>query len=118
MTKKVTKREMLNAIKAVEAVAMNEEMVAFIDHELELLDKKSSNKKPTATQEANVAIKDEIVKVLTDADAPMTASEVLKASAEFDGMSNQKISALLRQLIADGKVVKATDKKKSVFSLA
>ena len=48
----------------------------------------------------------------------MTASEVLKASAEFDGMSNQKISALLRQLIADGKVVKATDKKKSVFSLA
>jgi hypothetical protein len=33
-------------------------------------------------------------------------------------MSNQKISALVRQLVLDGTVVKTTDKKKSIFSVA
>lgn len=118
MTKKVTKREMLGRIKAVAEVAANEEMVAFIDHEIELLDKKSANKKPSKTEEANAVLREEIVEVLGNSDAPMTASDVLKGSEMFEGMSNQKISALLRQLVNDGKVVKATDKRKTVFSLA
>lgn len=114
MEKKITKKEMFAQIR--EVVADNADMVAFIDHEIELLSKKSGSKKPTATQVANEGLKDVILKVLEGSDG-MTASEVLNADAEFDGMSNQKISALLRQLVLDGKVEKFSDKKKTLFKL-
>lgn len=115
MEKKITKKEMFGMIR--EAVADNADMVAFIDHEIELLDKKSgAKKKPTATQIANEGTKETILTVLgTDG---MTASEVLAASEDFEGMSNQKISNLLHQLTKDGKVVNFKDGKKSLFKLA
>ena len=114
MEKKITKKEMFAQIR--EVVADNADMVAFIDHEIELLNKKSSAKKPTATQVANEGIKDTILGVLgTDG---MTVSEVIASSDDLAGLSNQKISALLKQLVTEGKAVKGTDKKKSVFTLA
>jgi ABC-type nitrate/sulfonate/bicarbonate transport system substrate-binding protein len=116
MANKITKREMFEAIKAVEAVANDEAMVAFIDHEIELLDKKSANKKPSKTQEANEAIKAVVLDTLGT--EPITVSELLKANEAFADMSNQKMSALLRQLVEAGKVVKSTDKKKSLFAIA
>lgn len=114
MEKKITKKEMFTKIR--EAVVDNADMVEFIDHEIALLDKKSASKKPTKTQEANEGLKTVILSVLT-ADGK-TASEVLAASDEFAGLSNQKISSLLNALVKDGKVVKETDNRKSVFKLA
>lgn len=123
MEKKITKKEMFAQIR--EAVADNADMVAFIDHEIELLQKKSGSKKPTATQVANEKLKATILEVLKGADAVtvedtdgMTASEVLAGSDEFAGLSNQKITALLRQLVLDGSVIKVTDGKKTLFKLA
>jgi len=113
---KVTKAEMFAMIKEVEGVKENEAMVAFIDHELELLAKKASNKKPTKTQEENEGIKAEILGVLTN--EGMTVTEIQSKSDVLGGLSNQRVSALLRQLIVDGKVVKTVDKKKSYFALA
>ena len=115
MEKKMTKVDRFNQIKAIAEISADPELVAFIDHEIELLQKKSSSKKPTKTQEANEGIKAVILEVLNN--EGMTASEVLSASAEFEGMSNQKISALLNQLVKDEKVVKFLDKKKSLFKL-
>ena len=114
MEKKITKKEMFTKIR--EAVVDNADMVEFIDHEIALLDKKSASKKPTKTQEANEGLKTVILSVLT-ADGK-TASEVLAASDEFAGLSNQKITALLRQLVLDGSVTKITDSKKTLFKLA
>lgn len=117
MTKKVTKREMFNAIKAVAEVAANEDMVAFIDHELELLDKKSSSKsgKPTATQVANEALKVEILAGLSETEGK-TVSELIKSVEALSGLSNQKVSAVLRLMEKnDGTVRKETDKKKTLF---
>lgn len=115
MEKKITKKEMFGMIR--EAVADNADMVAFIDHEIELLDKKSAvKKKPTATQIANESYKETILSVLSS--EGMTASEVLQSSDEFVGMSNQKISALLKMLCEEGKAIKTVDKKKSYFTLA
>jgi hypothetical protein len=34
------------------------------------------------------------------------------------GLSNQRVSALLRQLVESGEVVKTIDKKKSYFAVA
>ena len=118
MANKVTKKDMFNAIKAVEAVAANPEMVAFIDHELELLANKSKggNRKPTATQVANEGIKAEIKAVLSDGKA-RTVSEIIKAGDFSEDITTQKISALCTLLIKAGEVAKTTDKKKSYFSL-
>ena len=115
MANKITKKEMFTMIKA--QVKDNAEMVAFIDHEIELLDKKASNKKATKTQEANIGIKSIILAVLEGA-KPMTVTEMQGASAELGELSNQKVSALVRQLVEAGKVVKTIDKKVSRFSLA
>ena len=115
MANKITKKEMFTMIKA--QVKDNAEMVAFIDHEIELLDKKASNKKATKTQEANVGIKSTILAVLEDGKS-MTVTEMQGASAELGELSNQKVSALVRQLVEAGKVVKTIDKKVSRFSLA
>ena len=110
MEKKITKKEMFTKIR--EVVVDNANMVDFIDHEIELLDKKSASK-PTKTQEANEGLKTVILSVLTA--EGMTASEILASSDEFAGLSNQKISALLNALAKDGKIVKDTDNKKSIF---
>ena len=115
MANKITKKEMFTMIKA--QVKDNAEMVAFIDHEIELLDKKASNKKATKTQEANVSIKSTILAVL-EGGKSMTVTEMQGASAELGELSNQKVSALVRQLVEAGKVVKTIDKKVSRFSLA
>ena len=115
MANKITKKEMFMMIKA--QVKDNAEMVAFIDHEIELLDKKASNKKATKTQEANVGIKSIILTVLEGA-KPMTVTEMQGASAELGELSNQKVSALVRQLVDAGDVVRIIDKKVSRFSLA
>lgn len=117
MTKKMTKREMFEQIKA--NYALNEVEVAFIDHELELLAKKNAStgeRKPTATQKANEGIKEVIVDVLAENGGQMTVTEIVKT---IDGdYTNQKISALIRQLIADGRVEKVVDKRKSFFKVA
>jgi hypothetical protein len=116
MEKKITKAQMFNAIR--EVVIDNADMVAFIDHELELLAKKSASKKMTKTQVENEEIKNKIVDVLGTFENGATASEVLGADVTFSGMSNQKISALLKQLVDSGVVIKSSDKKKSIFSVA
>lgn len=116
MEKKITKAEMFNAIKAV--VADNAEMVEFIDHELELLARKSANKKPTKAQVENEGLKVVVLDTLSTFAEGATATEIANANPAFAGMSNQKMTALLRSLIADGKVVKTTNKNKSVFSVA
>ena len=117
MEKKITKVDRFNQLKAIAEVAENADLVAFIDHEIELLDKKSANKKPTKTQEQNEALKEVILSVLSP-DEGMTASEVLASSEEFAGMSNQKITTLLTQLKNEQRIIKTVDKKRALFTLA
>ncbi len=115
MTNKMTKKDYFNRLLTI--VAGDAELEQFITHEIELLDKKSSGRKVTKNQEQNVEIKKEILSVLSDNDN-MTVTEIQKQSEQLDDLSNQKVSALLRQLVEEGKVVKEIDKKKSYFSLA
>ena len=122
MTKKMTKREMFAEIMAVVEKAEVENrnaMMEFIDHEIELLEKKSSKSGQTKTQKENEMLKTEILEELASIGKAVTVSEFQSLTRftppEF---SNQKISALLNQLAKDGKVVKTTEKKKSYFSVA
>ena len=114
----MTKRENYNALRAI--VADNADLVAFIDHELELLDKKNARRstKPSKTQVANEEIKDVIHDVLLDADAPMMIADIIADDPALVGLSTQKVSALLTQMVAAGDVVRTVDKRKSYFAIA
>ena len=117
MEKKMTKREVINAMLANEVVSANEVWVGYLTNELALLDKKSANKKPSKTQVANESIKDLIEDVLSASDKALTVTEIL-ASGVFEPLTSpQKISALLKQMIEAGKVVKTVEKKVSRFSV-
>ena len=118
---KVTKRErfsqLMEIVKASN-VENSAELVAFIEHEVELLTKKNSRSgKPTKTQVENETIKAQIVSVLERVGKPMTVTQLL-AESELADLSNQKISALLTQLRKSGKVVRTTEKKVAFYSLA
>ena len=117
MEKKVTKREVINEMLADVAVKANEKWVNYLTNELALLDKKSANKKPTKTQEANEGVKDTIVDVLAENGGKMTVTQII-ASGKFEPLTSpQKISALLKQLIEADRVVKTVEKKTSYFAV-
>lgn len=115
-TVKVTKRMRFEELKAI--VSDNAELVAFIDHEIELLNKKNSRTgKPTKTQLENESIKATILEVMGRIGRPVTVTQLL-AESELNGFSNQKISALLTRLREDdGKVVRTVEKKVAYYSL-
>ena len=114
----MTKREMFVAIANVAEVAANAEMVDFLNHQIELLDsrKASKSKGLTKTQKENEGVKAVIADVLANASEKMTVTEMI-ADDRLNGYTNQKISALLRQMIEAGKVVKTIEGKKAFFSM-
>ena len=96
-TKKMTKREMFEQILAHTTDKAEQE---FLKHELELLAKKNATKsdKLTPAQEANESPKEAIVDYLTDKGEPMPITQMIKDIPACAGMTNQKVSALVRQL--------------------
>jgi len=119
-TKKMTKKDYFAIIRAAyPATADNyDEVIAFIDHEVELLNRKNSaEKKPTAQQTANEGIKTAIAEGM-EPNRLYTVTEIQKEIPECAELSNQRVSALLRQMKDDGIVVRTEDKRKAYFSLA
>ena len=116
MTNKMTQRDFYKEIIALAEANDRNDIVEFANGRIAVLDRKAGSKKPTKTQEENEILKGVILDTLT-ADG-VTVSELQAKNEVLGGLSNQRVSALLRQLIADEKVVKTVDKKKSFFSLA
>ena len=110
----MTKRENYTELKALATASDRADLVAFIDHELELLDKKNkAPKKATKTQVENEGLKDKILGILASANAPMTATAI----GEALGLSVNKTSALLTQLKEDNSVTREVVKRKAYFSV-
>lgn len=117
-TKKPTKRDNYNALLSLAEVKTNPALVEFINHEIELLDKKnSSEKKPTAQQTANDSIKAAILDTLERGKA-YTITEIIKVVPECADLTNQRVSAIVRQLKDDTLLIRTEDKRKAYFSLA
>lgn len=114
--KKITKKEMFNEILAVLTDA---NQIAFIEHEIELLEKKAGAKsgRPTATQVANEKLKGDIVEFLEDGVA-RTIADITNGVDTLNGASNQKVSALMRQLVEAGAVIRTEEKRKAYFTKA
>lgn len=120
--KKITKREVVEQMLADSNIASNEVYVAYLKNELELLKKKSENKKATKNQTENVEIKEVIIEVLGRMGKGRAGEIQLAVQAtdkeKYATLTNQRTSAILKQMIDEGTVVKTIDKKVSTFSLA
>ena len=117
---KLTKAQKFAMIADIPEVKNNPMLAEFIAHEVELLSKKNSaDKKPTAQQEANATIKADILALMeAKPNQLFTVSELLKKVPNLpDTMTNQRMSALVRQMVDAGSVKRTEDKRKAFFSL-
>ena len=112
----MTKKEMFLAIR--EVVSADAEMVAFIDKEIDLLNRKSASRKPTKTQTENEVYKADILVTLSTADAPLSIKDIQAGTASLEELSNQRISHLMKALVDSGQVAKVYVKKVPLLSLA
>ena len=119
--KKLTKTDRFNILLSYEEVKADPDMVAFIEHEIELLANKRTNangeRKLTAQQAANVVIKTNVVELLaSDATRLFSVTEIIKEAEDIpEDMTPQRMTALLTQLIAEEKIQRIKDKRKTFF---
>ena len=117
MTKKMTKRAHFEFLLTLAEVQANPETVEFINHELELLAKKNSaEKKPTAVQQANAVLKEAILEGM-EAKRLYTITEMIKEIPACAELSNQRVSAVVRQMYdsAEPTIEKVVEKRRSYF---
>ena len=106
----------INYINGEDCSMSPDEIVDFLADRKDKAVKKAGNRKPSAQQKENEGIKQIILDSLTT--EGKTVSEIIAGTDDLAGFTNQRISALLRQLILADKVVKTKDGKKSLFALA
>lgn len=115
----MTKREMFTAIANVAEVAANQEMVDFLNHEIELLNRKSSSsRKPTKNQLENEEFKALILDHLTFVDAPKSIKELQTEIPEISELTNQRVTHMLTDLVKNGKLTKEYVKKVPFYAIA
>ena len=118
--RRTTKREYYNILLGIEAVNSNPDLVAFIENEISLLDKKSnsaSDKKPTARQSENAGLKEAILAYLRQND-PATITELMKNVPELvaiENLTNQRTSAIVRQMVEIDKTVERLVEKRTAY---
>jgi hypothetical protein len=113
---KITKREMFEQIRSH---LTDEAEIAFIDHELELLKRKNERKsdKPTKNQIANAGLMDIIYDFMEDGKR-YTVTEIHQNVDALKEFSGNKVSALVRGLKLDGRVIRTEEKGKAYFTKA
>ena len=117
MNIKMTKVQKFEMLASIPEVAENEMLAEFISREIELLQKKNgAEKKPTAQQVANAGIVTAIIEGM-EPNRLYTVTEVIKSLPACADLTNQRVSALLRQLVEAGKVKRTEDKRKAYFQV-
>lgn len=120
MSNKKTLQEKFAEVKAfLEEHEASEEMIDFIADRAEKADRKSENRKPSATQVANAALSERVYEYLKDCGKKLQIKQMIKevpAFAEIENCTTQKASAIVRGLLKDGKVQRIEEKGVAYFS--
>lgn len=114
MSKKITISEQYSNIIAKCENFLSESEIAFLVERKELHEKKNTSRKPSKAQQENDLIKQEILNAM-ESGVAYTITEIMKAVGLE---SNQKTSALVRQLKDNGLVVRTEVKGKAYFTKA
>lgn len=123
MEKRLTKKDYFEMIKGV--CADRTDIIDFCNHEIELLSRKNSKTGATKTQKENEIVANMLVEELTKVGKPITITDLMNTSEivknytleNGNNLTNQKISAIFKQLVESNRIVKVVDKKKSYFSI-
>ena len=126
-TTKLTKRDFYNSLIAMAdngadfGTVSAEDMKAFAEHEIELLDKKKASAKanPNSKSTANDELREKILNALTETpDRKYTITDMQKEFDFLEGKSNQSVSALVRPMVESGEIVRIEEKRKAYFKIA
>ena len=114
MTKKMTYAQALEVAISVTDGEVKEKLEAL---KVSIEKRNSADRKPTKTQQANEAIKADILAFLADG-GKYTVTEIMAGVDALSDASNQKAASLVRQLAESGSVVREEIKRKAYFHLA
>ena len=114
--------EKMTNVKAINYVSGNCEVPADVKEKLEkmreqFVKKNSAERKPTANQVENQGYKADILAYLGTVERA-TITDLMKAVPSLAELSNQRVSAIVRQLKDSGEVVREEIKRKAYFSIA
>ena len=115
MTNKRTRAIILGEILNLAEVKANEEYTKEIEKIIAITEKKNTNRSASKTQKENVDIKEKIIATLVELGKAVTISELQATSEEMGAYSNQKLSALMKQLVAENRAERTEEKKKAYF---
>ena len=117
MNKKLTNVLALEMVLAMEEVKSNQELVEKLTKMKEQFEKKNNSstgsKKLTKTQIENEEIKAQILEVMTS--EPKAIKELQAENKNLAEYTNQKLSALLKQLVGENKVERVEEKRTAKF---
>lgn len=123
MNKKLTNVIALEMVLAMEEVQANQELVAKLELMKSQFEKKNKSgvradgtKVLTAEQKKNEMIKEQLIEVLATCEEPQQIKDLMRME-EFSGYSNQKLSALLKQLVSAERVERVEEKKVAKFKI-
>lgn len=113
--------EKMTNVKAINYVLENYELPSDVTEKLtkmreQFVKKNSAERKPTANQVENAGLKTAIVDYLAENKGAYTVTDLMKSVSALADLSNQRVSALVRQLVEDGSVVRTEEKRKAYFS--
>lgn len=116
MAKKLTIVEQYEVIieKAEKNTPLTADEIAFLQERANLVAKKNATRKPTKAQEENEGIKAQILEFMSDG-VSRTVTDIMKGVGLE---SNQKTSALVRQLKEADLLVRTESKGKAWFTKA
>ena len=118
MAEKKTKREYFAELRVL--AAGNAELIMFIDHEVELLNKKNSaERKPTINQMDNAKIKKIIADNIGDKSYTITEmSKALLGGTEWADITCSRLTAVCTQMAESGLLVREVVKRKAYYRKA
>ena len=119
MEKKITKREVIGQLLTLEPIIANDTYVNFLKHELELLDKKSTNRKETQKQKENKELTEVIYSVLVANNGnTMSIKQIIESDELLNDLSSNRVSAMLKTLVDNGSVNRIKTSKGTFFTVA
>ena len=123
MNKKLTNVIALEMVLSMKEVQANQELVAKLELMKAQFEKKNKSgvradgtKILTAEQKKNEVIKEQLIEVLARCEEPQQIKDLMRME-EFSEYSNQKLSALLKQLVSAEKVERVEEKKVAKFKI-
>lgn len=125
--KKIVKRDYFEDLKdyvastnfSTEKIS-NAEFIKFIDHELELLNRKRTGKSAKDVENAAIAekIRNGIMEVVTANRKPLSIDDMQALNTELDGFSNQKMTHQLTALKKEGLINRKEIRRKAHYFIA